>query len=50
MSLPQKRKGAWSGIWMGPRLDEGTGAGVYRWDLRKGIAFSLVFHTTIFQA
>jgi len=38
MSLAQKRKGGLVWYMDGSKTDEGTGAGVYRWGLRKGIA------------
>jgi len=34
----------------GFQTNKGTGAGVYRWDLRRGHSFSLGPHTTIYQA
>jgi hypothetical protein len=37
-------EGAWS------KTNKGTGAGVYRWGLRRGHCFSLGLHTTVFQA
>jgi hypothetical protein len=34
----------------GPKTNEGTGAGLYRWGSRRGHSFSLGLHTTVFQA
>jgi ribonuclease HI len=34
----------------GSKTNKGTGAGVYRWGLRRGHNFSLGLHTTVFQA
>jgi hypothetical protein len=34
----------------GSKTNNGTGAGVYKWGLRRGHSFSLGFHTTVFQA
>jgi hypothetical protein len=34
----------------GSKTNKGTGAGVYRWGLRRGQSFSLGLHTIVFQA
>jgi hypothetical protein len=34
----------------GPKTNKGTGAGMYRWGLKRGHSFSLGLHTTVFQA
>jgi hypothetical protein len=34
----------------GSKTNKGTGAGVYRWGLRRGHSSSLGLHTTVFQA
>ena len=33
----------------GSKTNKGTGAGEYKWGLRKGSSFSLVLHTTAFH-
>jgi hypothetical protein len=38
------------GAWSRSKTHKGTGAGVYRWGLRRGHCFSLGLHTTVFQA
>jgi hypothetical protein len=32
------------------KINKGTGAGVYRWGLRKGHRFNLRLHSTVFKA
>jgi hypothetical protein len=32
------------------KTNKGTGAGVYRWSLRRGHSFSLGLHAIVFQA
>jgi len=33
----------------GPKTNEGTGAGVYKWGSKRGHSFQLGLHTTVFQ-
>jgi hypothetical protein len=33
-----------------PKTNEGTGAEVYKWGLRRGHSFTLGLYTTVFQA
>jgi hypothetical protein len=37
-------------VWYMSKTNEGSGAGVYGWGLRKGHGFSVGLHTTVFQA